>query len=155
MPRAIAFILLVASATSATARSHFDGAWVLSGQWTGYMGIALKIDGERYKYWFYSDAADDSSKYPLAGHLRVSGDVIELLGRGSYYDRKWHRILYRGVPCLLADLHYRECKHGKGLADDRLLFAFPGFDEKHPRLNYGGEEKRDGSVSRSSPLPPK
>ena len=155
MRRAIAFALLITSASFATARSHLDGAWVLSGQWTGYMGIALKIDGDRYKYWFYSDAGDDSRKYPLTGRLKVHGDVIELLGAGSYYDRKWHRIVYRGVPCLLADLHYREWKQGKGFADDRILFQLPGFDEKRPRMNYGGEEKRDGSVSRTSPLPPK
>ena len=155
MRRVIAFSLFVASASFVTARPDFDGAWVLAGKWTGYMGIALKIDGGRYKYWFYSDAGDDSGKYPLTGRLKVHGDVIEILGAGSYYDRKWHRIVYRGVPCLFADLHYREWKQGKGFADDRLLFRLPGFDEKRPRMNYGGEEKRDGSVSRTSPLSPK
>ena len=148
---AIAAVLIASTA----AASEFDGAWVLSGKWTGYMGVALKIRADRYKYWFYSDAGDDSIRYPLAGRLKVHGDVIELLGAGRYYDRKWHRIIYRGVPCLLPEQHYREWKSGKGFAADRLLFQLPSFDEKHPQMNYGGEERHDGTVSRTSSLPRK
>jgi hypothetical protein len=113
--------------------TSLDGAWVLSGKWTGYMGLALKIRGNRYKYWFSSDAGgpttmtttiyghtytdtEERPKYPLRGSLAVHGDVIELRGSGDYYDRKWHRITYRGVPCLLADIHYREWKHSGRLA---------------------------------------
>ena len=163
--------LFLATVSLAAARSDLDGVWVLSGKWTGYMGIALKIKSDRYKYWFYSDVGPSTvtmtinghtethtekpPKYPLTGRLKVRGDVIELVGAGHYYDRKWHRIVYRGVPCLLADEHYREWKQGKGFADDRLLFQLARFDEKHPQINYGGEERRDGTVTRTSPLPPK
>jgi hypothetical protein len=160
-------------ATTAFARSagEFDGAWVLSGQWTGYMGLALKIDGQHYKYWFSSDVGPTTfettinghttrytqkpPRYPLTGRVIVRGDTIELRGLGDYYDRTWRRIVYRGVPCLLAEQHYREWKQSGRLADDRLLFRLPAFDEKKPQLNYGGLEKPDGSVTRTSPLPPK
>jgi hypothetical protein len=155
------------------AASEFDGAWVLSGKWTGYMGLALKIRGDRYKYWFSSDVApvtaqvidekghvlsshtEKPPRYPLTGRAAIRGDVVELRGEGDYYDRKWHRIVYRGIPCLLADEHYREWQHDGRLPDDRLLFRIPRFDEKHPQLNYGGFEHPYGSVSRNSPLSPK
>ena len=160
--------LFVASSVTA---GEFDGAWVLSGQWTGYMGLALKIHGDHYKYWFSSDRAptifestidghttrsiEEMPRYPLTGRVIIRGDTIKLRGAGDYYDRQWRRIVYRGVPCLLAEQHYREWKKSGRLADDRLLFRAPRFDEKHPRLNYGGIEKPDGSVTRTSPPPPK
>ncbi|MEY2507708.1 MAG: hypothetical protein QOH01_2037 [Verrucomicrobiota bacterium] len=156
---------------SAASGGEFDGAWALSGKWTGYMGLALRISGDRYKYWFSSDVGpttfettingkttrytEKPPRYPLTGRIIIRGDVLELRGAGEYYDRKWHRIVYRGVPCLLADEHYREWRRTGRLPDDRLLFRIPQFDERHPQLNYGGVERADGSVSRASPLPPK
>jgi hypothetical protein len=153
-------------ADSRTDRS-LDGAWALSGKWTGYMGLALKIRGNRYKYWFSSDVGpavfettingrterrtEKLPKYPLKGRFVLRGDVIELLGSGDYYDRKWHRIKYRNIPCLLADEHYREWKKSGRLADDRLLFKLPNFNETKPQLNYGGFEHSDRTTSPVSP----
>ena len=152
---------------------EFDGAWVLSGKWTGYMGLALKIRGDHYKYWFSSDMAEPTfsseitmpdghverhtyipkrPKYPFTGRAVLHGDTLELRGPGDYYDRKWRRIVYRGVPCLLAEEHYREWKKSGRLPDDRLLFRIPRFDDEHPQLNYGGHERADGSVSATSPF---
>jgi hypothetical protein len=161
---------------STVAASEFDGAWVLSGEWTGYMGLGLKIRGDHYKYWSSSDVMPMQSTlevtmpdgpverhtftekrptYPLAGRVVIRGDTLELRGEGEYYDRKWRRLTYRGVRCLLAEQHYVEWKKTGKLAEDRLLFRAPAFDEKHPQLNYGGVEQPDGSVTRTSPLPPK
>ncbi|MEY2536849.1 MAG: hypothetical protein QOG67_589 [Verrucomicrobiota bacterium] len=167
----LACFLIANSAFAAS--SSFDGVWVLSGKWTGYMGLALKIDGSRYKYWFSSDMSVTSTvdivgpdgrverhtskppRYPLRGRLRVRGNVVELLGPGDYYDRKWYYMTHRGVPCLLADEHYREWKRTGKLADDRLLFRLSSFDEKRPTLNYGGLERPNGSVTATSPEPHK
>jgi hypothetical protein len=166
---AIAAVFVASTAVG----GEFDGAWVLSGKWTGYMGLALKIRGDRYKYWFSSDVGPDTievtdekgrilsshtekpPRYPLTGHAIVHGDTLELRGPGDYYDRKWRLLTYRGAPCLLAEQHYVEWKKTGKLAEDRLLFRAPSFDEKHAQLNYGGLEQPDGSVTRTSPLPPK
>jgi hypothetical protein len=165
--------ILAVLVTSAAGASDLDGAWVLSGQWAGYMGLALKFRGDHYKYWFSSDVApvtiemtdekgsllyshtEKSPRYPLAGRAVIRGDTLELRGPGHYYDRKWRRLTYHGVPCLLAEQHYVEWKKTGKLAEDRLLFRVRAFDERHPQLNYGGWEQPDGSVSRTSPLPPK
>jgi hypothetical protein len=40
--------LFIAATLFARSGSEFDGAWVLSGRWTGYMGLALKIRGDQY-----------------------------------------------------------------------------------------------------------
>ena len=163
--------LFVATSSFAGSPSDFDGAWVLSGKWTGYMGLALKIHGGQYKYWFSSDVGpttfettvngkttrytEKPPRYPLTGRVVIHGDMLELRGAGEYYDRKWRRIVHRGVVCLLAEEHYREWRKRGRLAEDRLLFRAPSFDEKRPPLNYGGIEQADGSVTRPSPLPPK
>jgi hypothetical protein len=149
--------------------NDLDGAWVLSGKWTGYMGLALKIRGDHYKYWFSSDVVTERPRfknertgkittyteppltYPMTGRLVVTGDLIQLRGPGDYYDRKWRRITYRGITCLLAEQHYQEWKKTGQLADDRLLFKLTNFNEKKPVLNYGGFEHPDGSVSKTSP----
>jgi hypothetical protein len=104
---------------STAVASDFDGAWVLSGKWTGYMGLALKIRGDHYKYWFSSDVmpmestlevtmpdghverhtyTEERPKYPLTGHIVTRGDTIELRGPGDYYDRKWRRITVAAFP---------------------------------------------------------
>jgi hypothetical protein len=174
MKATLAITALFVASTAVS--SEFDGSWVLSGQWTGYMGLALKIRGDHYKYWFSSDVMPMEStlevtmpdghverrtykeklpRYPLRGNVVIRGDTLELRGPGEYYDRKWRFLTYRGVPCLLAEQHYREWKKTGKLADDRLLFRAPAFDEKHPQLNYGGVEQPDGSVTGTSPLPPK
>jgi hypothetical protein len=134
-------------------------------------GSRAKNRGDQYKYWFSSDVApttfgstidgrttrytEKPPRYPLTGRVILRGDAIELRGPGGYYDRKWRRIVYRGVPCLLAEQHYREWKKSGRFADDRLLFRIPRLDEKHPQLNYRGIEKSDGSVTRNSPPSPK
>lgn len=169
-----AIILLLATSLVFSARgggkqNDLNGAWVLSGKWTGYMGLALKIEDSHYKYWFASDvgpltteARDENGhiifkhtqprpKYPLRGRLVVHDDVIELRGPGDYYDRKWRRITHCGVPCLLAEQHYQEWKKEGQLPEDRLLFKLPSFEEKRPVLNYGGIEKPDGSATQTSP----
>jgi hypothetical protein len=164
-------VLFIASRAVA---SEFDGAWALSGKWTGYMGLALQIRGDHYKYWFSSDQAEPlftseittpdgrridghtyilkRPKYPLTGRAVIHGGTFELRGRGEYYDRTWRHIVYRGVPCLLAEQHYREWRRSGRLAEDRLLFRVPRFDETRPQLNYGGHERPDGSVSPTSPF---
>src|SRR6266404_7863241 len=167
-----AFVLLLIASLCVSGRAgekqnDLSGTWVLSGKWTGYMGLALKIEGARYKYWFSSDVGpltiestlngrtttytEPQPKYPLRGRLSVHGDLIELRGPGEYYDRKWRRVTYCGVTCLLAEQHYQEWKKEGRLPEDRLLFKLPNFDEKQPVLNYGGIEKPDGSVTQTSP----
>ena len=51
-----------------SAPSTIDGAWVLSDKWTGFMGIALVIKGNEFRYWFYSDVSvPREPKYPITG----------------------------------------------------------------------------------------
>ena len=172
-PVTAAIAIIASFVASNGIASEFDGTWVLSGKWTGYMGLALKIRGDHYKYWFSSDvgpvtsdAVDEKGhvlssyteklpQYPLAGRAVIHGDTLEIRGVGDYYDRKWRHIVYRGIPCLLAEMHYREWQQSGRLPEDRLLFRVSDFDEKHPFLNYGGGEHSDGSISPTSPLPAK
>ena len=56
---------------------HFDGAWVMSAGWFGYMGVALAVSGDRYYYWMYSDIPVDAN-YPYTGSFRINGDELIL-----------------------------------------------------------------------------
>ena len=54
------------------------GGFQLTGNWEGYMGIALyfKNDGT-CKYWFYSDAKFDKEiEYPVEGRYEIKGSKI-------------------------------------------------------------------------------
>ena len=106
--------------------------------WRGYMGIALKIEGARYKYWFYSDssvAGRPEPKYPLTGKLDVHGNTLRLLGRGEYYDRVWHLVVYKNEICLLADEHFKEFRASGKISENRLLHQLSSFDEQNPQMN--------------------
>jgi hypothetical protein len=129
---------LIATAGTAATEPRLDGAWALSAKFDHIMGIALKIEGNRYKYWFYSDtfiAGAPRPKYPYTGKLQVRGNTIRLLGRGDYYDRVWHLFIYKNEICLLADDHYKDFVRTGELAENRLLFQLASFDEKNPRMN--------------------
>jgi len=61
--------------------SQFDGAWVMSAGWHGYMGVALALSGDRYYYWKYSDVASEAN-FPYTGTFRIEGDEL-ILGQPS------------------------------------------------------------------------
>lgn len=56
---------------------HFDGAWVMSSEWLGYMGVAIALSDDRYFYWMYSDIPVEAS-YPYAGTFRIQGEELVL-----------------------------------------------------------------------------
>lgn len=116
-----------------------DGYWLLSGKWMGYMGIALKIDKDRFQYWFYSDVrTEHEPTYPIVGAVETKGNTITLKCKGRLYDSKWHLFIYRNHICLLADLHYQEFTKTGKLDDSRLLYKISEkiiTDKKKPQMN--------------------
>jgi len=56
---------------------HFDGAWVMSSGWFGYMGVAIALSEDRYFYWMYSDIPVEAS-YPYTGTFRIQGEELVL-----------------------------------------------------------------------------
>jgi hypothetical protein len=129
------------------------GAWVLSGAWQGYMGVAIqfKRDGT-FRYWDSSDVVIEGNEpqYPLKGTWRWNGSVLELRSKQDLHATRWYVCLYQGRLCLLP--HYArqwQLQDGKP-HEDRLLFHISQFDERHPQLNYGGFEHPNGR-SRISP----
>ena len=139
--RSLIFTLFILATTIVGARSAaptIDGAWVLSDKWTGFMGIALVIKSNEFKYWFYSDAGSlREPKYPITGKVEFDGDVIRLRPSGDahLYDTNWHLVVFQGEICLLADLHMRGYRDSQKLEDDRLLHKLDAFDEKKPVMN--------------------
>ena len=52
-----------------------DGAWVLSEKWTGFMGIALVIKSNEFRFWAYSDYQPEKQpRYPIIGKVESDGD---------------------------------------------------------------------------------
>jgi hypothetical protein len=88
-------ILVAAVFEGHAAPPTINGAWVLSEKWHGYMGIALVIKDNEFKYWFYSDAKlPDEPKYPITGKVEFDGDIIRLVPNGNehLYDTKWRLV---------------------------------------------------------------
>jgi hypothetical protein len=115
-----------------------DGAWVLSDKWTGYMGIALTIRSNEFKYWFYSDVKlPTEPEYPITGNVEFDADIIRLRPEGDkrLYDTNWHLVVFEGEICLLAGRHMQRHREGQKFADDRLLHKLAEFDEEKPVMN--------------------
>lgn len=140
--RSLILALTIFLASSGPLRSEpptLDGAWVLSEKWIGYMGVALVIKSNEFKYWFYSDVQSPKKpNYPMTGKIALDGDRIALLPNnadGHLYDTNWHLVVHKGEICLLAGIHLQEYKKGKPFPVDRLLHKTNGFDEKKPVMN--------------------
>ncbi|MCW1925819.1 hypothetical protein OKA05_24890 [Luteolibacter arcticus] len=117
---------------------HFDGAWVMSANWAGAMGVALALEGNRYFYWRYSDVLREEPNYPLTGKFRVEGDQLILyapseLATGKPVDPKeihsdqW-QIVHRDFSTILHPA-------GESVAGDRLLIADVQFNPTMPFRN--------------------
>lgn len=140
--RSIILTFLILLATIVGARSApptIDGAWVLSDKWTGFMGIALVIKSNEFKYWFYSDMKGPREpKYPITGKVEFDGDIIRLRPDSDthLYDTNWNLVVFKGEICLLASFHMRPpWRDDKKFPEDRLLHKLDDFDEKKPVMN--------------------
>lgn len=136
----LALSILYASAIGAQSQTPtLDGAWVLSEKWTGYMGIALVIKSNEFRYWFYSDVQlPKEPRYPIMGKVELDGDKIRLLPTvtdAHLYHTNWHFVVHKGEICLLAESHLRDYRSGKPFPDDRLLHKIDYFDDKKPVMN--------------------
>lgn len=102
------------------------------------MGIAVVINSNEFKYWFYSDCCGgEEVPYPIRGKVEFAADMIHLRPNGDahLYDTKWHLVVFQGEICLLADIHMQRYRDGHKLEDDRLLHKLDAFDEKKPVMN--------------------
>lgn len=111
-----------------------EGAWVLSEQWAGFMGAALKFNRDgTFKYWFYSDVKlPDEPKWPIVGSWAWNGPVLELKVQHHLFDARWYAYRHKNELTLLPE-HARRWQLDKGEAnDDRLLFRVNEFDEDEP-----------------------
>jgi hypothetical protein len=138
MPALLLASLLLIGADPKTSAPTINGAWVLSEQWTGYMGIALVFKDDDFEYWFYSDVkGPDDPVYPIRGKVRYYGDYIRLLIEDDkrLYSTKWRLVVHQGEICLLSDEHLQEYQRSKKFPSDRLLHKLADFDRENPQMN--------------------
>jgi hypothetical protein len=125
----------------ATGRYRLDGYWLLSGKWMGHMGLALKIDKNRFQYWFYSDfRIGNAPTYPISGDIEIKKNTVHLKCSAGedLYSQDWHLVIYRNQICLLAEEHYQEYMKTDKLDDSRLLYKIAESDirdKKTPQMN--------------------
>jgi hypothetical protein len=128
---------LLAAESAASDAPSLDGAWALSEKWTGYMGIALVIKGDTFKYWFYSDAkTGNEPKYPITGKAEIKKGVIHLTPTDPklrLYSSAWQSVVYKGQTCLIAESDLKKFREKH--EDDRLLYKLDAFDEAAPQCN--------------------
>ena len=105
------------------------------------MGVALKIEKNRFNYWFYSDVKSaHEPTYPLSGEVEIKKNTVHLKRRGPehLYSEKWHLVIYKNQICLLADSHYQDYMKTEKLDDSRLLYKVREDDilnKKKPQMN--------------------
>ena len=111
---------------------HIDGAWVMTSEWMGYMGVSIALEGDRYYYWMYSDVGTNFEQYyPYTGTWTIEGDILVLgdptvLDTGlpakpsqqaELYSRRW-RVLRRPVSIALHSEGDDLDDHGRTLLPD-------------------------------------
>ena len=108
-----------------------EKAWVLSGEWAGYMGIAIELSSNQYYYWFYSDVGyGEEPEYPLTGDYTFEGEVLSLQAGGHHlYSTEWVVTNHADQACLWATRDVGR--------NDRLLFPDEDFDAARPFRNQG------------------
>jgi hypothetical protein len=132
------------SLTSAIPK-HFDSAWVMSSRWSGFMGVAIAVSGDRYYYWFYSDVGwDGEPPYPYTGTFKIDGEVMELgfpsslaTGRVVLIDGKSELYSYRWRIEHVSNSVILHAERGKNDDSARTLILDRDFDENHPFRNQG------------------
>ena len=133
---------------------HFDGAWVMSSGWLGYMGVAIALSDDRYFYWMYSDIPVEAS-YPYTGTFRIEGEELVLdspfvLATGEpasdapeigLYSDRW-KILRTGVSLRLHAATDKPDDHARTLIPD---FQFDPADPFRNQPNLKPEQDARGN----------
>lgn len=136
----LALLFSFTTMTAAQAESPtVDGAWVLSEKWRDFMGLALVIESNTFKYWFKSDVElSEEPIYPITGKVEYHGDTIRLVADKNevlLYAKNWHLVVHKEEICLLGESHLQDYKSGKRFPVDRLLHKIDDFDEDKPVMN--------------------
>lgn len=87
---------------------HFESAWVMSSGWSGYMGVAIAISGDRYFYWMYSDVGGPGD-FPYTGQYFIKDEILTLGAPTS---------LLTGLQIDNDDLHSLYCERWKLIRRD-------------------------------------
>ena len=129
--------------TTAIYPEQFDGAWVMSSRWSGYMGVAIAISKDRYYYWMYSDIPVISN-YPYTGTFKVENQQLILeppvvLATGAPADQQPEWGLYSNRWNIIRN-HLTMSLHSANDKEDdvgrRLLPDF-SFNPQDPFRNQG------------------
>lgn len=122
---------------------HFDGAWVMSAGWMGYMGVALAVSEDRYYYWMYSDIPDDAD-YPYTGTFQIEGDILVLdsprvLRTGAPANNILECGLYSDSWRITSDGFSPRLHSTTDAPEDHARTLYPdfGFDPSNPFRNQG------------------
>lgn len=135
---------------------QFDGAWVMSSGWSGYMGVALAVAQDRYYYWMYSDVSVDAN-YPYTGTFRIEGDELILdppteLATGEpvqgtakmrLYSDRW-RILRNGLSVRLHSMTDASGDHARTLLPDCQFHPSRPFQNQLNLKPEAAADSKDG-----------
>lgn len=151
----------MAKATSLVLPGHIDGAWVMTSEWMGYMGVSIALQGDRYYYWMYSDVGTNFEQYyPYTGTWTIEGDILVLgdptvldtglaakpLQQAELYSRRW-RVLRRPLSVSLHSEGDNLDDHGRTLLPDFQ------FDPANPFRNQGTLKPEQAGADQAATAP--
>jgi hypothetical protein len=106
-----------------------EGYWALNDEWTGFMGLALELKENRFRYWFYSDVrSDDQPKYPIEGKFSIEHGILVLGSDATrdpkqhVYDTKWLLITHDGQDGLFPYSAFETIAMRRESPRTRMLF---------------------------------
>ena len=105
-------------------RKQIEGCWALSGEWTGFMGLALELRDGQFRYWFMSDVGspDRQPKYPFTGKFIVEHGFLVLDTKQDVYDTRWLLITHKGQTGLFPFSAFETITMRRESPHTRMLF---------------------------------
>jgi hypothetical protein len=111
------------------------GYWALTDEWSGFMGLALEINDDRYRYWFYSDVRlEDEPEYPIEGRFSIDHGILVLDSNHRLYDTEWLLVTHEGQKGLFPNSAFKTITMRRESPRTRMLFPV-GSDVEWPIFN--------------------
>ncbi len=117
------------------------GKWSLSGEWSGYMGLAIEFQEHEFRYWFYSDMKmPNEPKYPIVGSWElVKGVVVLKAPEGVHlYSDEWIMTKFKDSAGLTNPGDVKVLIWQKSSPDTRMLTKVRSSSHDWPMLNTPG-----------------
>ena len=125
-------------------KSDVIGRWAFASEWDGYMGMALELNENGFRYWFMSDVGQRSRGYPVEGTWEIDKGRITLIHESDehIYSEVWMLAESNGRIGLINPDDMKTLMMQHRQPTTRMMFMMPDSFKHWPVHNYPSEKTR-------------